>query len=143
MPGLLTAPAIGTSMTGQNRPPRGDRASECNRARIIVAADARLGEVRSRVSAVSAHVEKVLGENRGMTCDHFEAAQAQLLVFLLRAERQVGLLKTTETSAWGSLLKDLELTWDDLALATQRLVCRLEEASDVAVACRRHGGEQR
>ena len=121
-------------MTEQDDQPPGVSDSEPNRVRIIVAAESKLGEVRERSAAVSARVDTMLTDNRGLAWDQFEAAQAQLLMFLRRAERQVEVLRSSRTSNWGNLVSDLELTWDDLALATQRLVSRMAEASEVKTA---------
>lgn len=108
---------------------RGDAAerSQC----VIEKHKIRLAAVREQVATVNKQVEKLLRIHQRTSWAIFESAQAQLLVYLRRAERQVEALCRARMDELVEHERDLETTWDDLALAMQRLIARISEMSEL------------
>lgn len=110
--------------------------SEDHSALLRTARD-RLAVARSRLVAADERVEQLLNQDVGISWNHFEAAQAQLHIYVRRADRLIAALYRTSPGATSRLERDLSATWDDIAIALHRLSSRLTEISQVEAKKRR------
>lgn len=92
----------------------------------------RLNAVREQVAMANDHVEQLLRNKQRPSWTLFESSQAQLVIYLRRAERQVETLTVTKKKNLVAQEQALNTTWDELALATQRLVSRIREESEMS-----------
>lgn len=91
----------------------------------------RLNTAREHVAMVDEHVEKLLRNRQRTTWIAIESAQARLLVYLRRAERQLEALSCVKADQLIEQEQTLNATWDELALSTQRLISRVSELDEL------------
>lgn len=87
----------------------------------------RLIRARRQIEQVNTQIDRLLGLDSRCAKTNVEAAQAQVLVYLRRAERQVAGLEAASADAAPTLERSLVITWDELGIATHRLIARLGE----------------
>ncbi|MEL7187420.1 MAG: hypothetical protein AAFN50_13470 [Pseudomonadota bacterium] len=92
----------------------------------------RLEQARERVARIDVRIDQILTSGDYYSYTGLESAQAQLLVLLRRAERQLQALQNCAPGNSADLDNALHATWDELGIAIHRLVNRACELAELA-----------
>lgn len=105
--------------------------------KVDVSQDLRkLDTTRRQLESVNEFIDRLMARSSCPASTMFEPAQTQLRMFVESAERLIVVLQNSDACRAAELRQELNLTWDELALATHRLVTQMHEIRDIDRASR-------